>query len=108
MERPTEPRFESSGAARDATGSLPFGISRAPSQRMELVFALSNGGMLAVTHDLGQPVTAESLDRFCTELRQAVGKDGEWREFEDSWGGTGQRAYVHLGEIVGFTARPSR
>ena len=108
MERPTEPRFEGPGAPRDASSTPPFGISRSSSQRIELVFALRNGGMLAVTHDLGKPVTAETLDRFCTELRQAVGKDGEWRDFEDSWSGSGQRAYVQFSEIVGFTARPAR
>ncbi len=87
---------------------MPFGISRSPSQRMELVFALRNGGMLALTHDLGAPVTAESLGAFCDELRQAVGVGGEWRDFGDAWAGTGQRAYIQLGEVIGFTARPAR
>ncbi len=98
------PRLEASG--REASPHLPFGISRSPSQRVELVFALRSGGTLAVTHDMGAPVTAESLDRFCAELRQAVG-GSDWREFGDSWAGTGQRAYVQLAEVVGFTARPA-
>ncbi len=107
MTPPTAPRSEQAGA-REAGGTLPFGISRAPSQRIELVFALRNGGMLAVTHDLGVPVTAEALDKFCAELRDEIGRDGQWREFGDAWAGTGQRANIKLSEVVGFTARPAR
>jgi hypothetical protein len=106
MPRQSAPRLESPG--REAAPNTPFGISRSPSQRIELVFALRNGGMLAVTHDLGTPVSAETLDKFCAELRQAVSDGGDWREFGDAWAGTGQRAYVQLGEVVGFTARPAR
>jgi hypothetical protein len=95
-------------AGREAAPITPFGISRSPSQRIELVFALRNGGVLAVTHDLGTPVTAETLDKFCAELRQSVGTEGDWREFGDAWAGTGQRAYVQLSEVIGFTARPAR
>ena len=108
MARRTTPRLETSSAGRDPAGTLPFGISRSPSQRIELVFALRNGGMLAASHDMGAPVTAETLDRFCAELRQAIGAGSDWREFEDSWGVTGQRTHVQLGEVIGFTARPAR
>ena len=106
-QRPT-PRLESTGAGRDPTATPPFGISRSPSQRLELVFALRNGGMITAAHDMGAPVTAETLDRFCSELRQAIGAGSDWREFEDSWGVTGQRTHVQLGEVIGFTARPAR
>jgi hypothetical protein len=106
MPRQTAPRLE--GASREASPNTPFGISRSPSQRIELVFALRNGGVLGVTHDLGTPVSAETLDKFCAELRQAVGTSGDWRDFGDAWSGTGQRAYVQMGEVIGFTARPAR
>ena len=106
MPEQNAPRMESS--AREASPHMPFGITRSPGQRIELVFALRSGGMLAVTHDMGAPVTAETLDRFCAELRQAVGGASDWREFGDAWAGTGQRAYVQLAEVVGFTARPAR
>ncbi|HLH25448.1 MAG TPA: hypothetical protein VK066_23255 [Chloroflexota bacterium] len=106
MPRQSAPRLEA--ASREASPNTPFGISRSPSQRVELVFALRNGGVLAVTHDLGTPVTAESLERFCTELRQSLGGAGDWREFGDAWAGTGQRSYVQLSEVIGFTARPAR
>src|SRR5688572_33381044 len=79
-QRPT-PRLESTGAGRDPTATPPFGISRSPSQRLELVFALRNGGMITAAHDMGAPVTAETLDRFCAELRQAIGAGSDWREF---------------------------
>jgi hypothetical protein len=89
-------------------GRVPFGISRGPGNRVELMFALRQGGVLAVSHELGQPVSAEALDRFCKELREAVAAGKDWVDFADAWGGTGQRAYVNLAEVVGFTARPAR
>ncbi len=108
MARRKEPRQETPSAPREPASPMPFGISRVPSQRIELVFALRNGGMLALTHDMGTAVTAETLDRFCAELRQEVALEGQWRDFGDAWVGTGQRAFVLLGEVIGFTARPAR
>jgi hypothetical protein len=108
MPRRRPPQLESESRPADAPGPLPFGLSRGPGQRIELVFALRNGGMLAVTHDLGAPVTAETLDRYCAELREAVAAGKEWWQFADSWGGTGQRAFLQLSEVIGFTARPAR
>ncbi|HZU05293.1 MAG TPA: hypothetical protein VFB73_04920 [Chloroflexota bacterium] len=102
------PKLESESRPAGAPGPLPFGLSRGPGQRIELVFALRNGGMLAVTHDLGTPVTAETLDRYCAELREAVAAGKDWWQFADSWGGTGQRAFLQLSEVIGFTARPAR
>lgn len=106
MPRQSAPRLEAAG--REASPNTPFGISRSPSQRIELVFALRNGGALGVTHDMGAAVSAETLDKFCAELRQAVGTGSDWRDFGDAWAGTGQRAYVQMSEVIGFTARPAR
>ena len=108
MGRRTEPRLDAESREPALPGRVPFGIARGPGNRIELVFALRQGGMLAVSHDLGAPVTAESLDRYCAELRQAVEAGKEWWSFEDAWSGSGQRAFVQLGEVVGFTARPAR
>jgi hypothetical protein len=102
------PRQETPSASREPASPVPFGISRAPSQRIELVFALRGGGMLALTHDMGVAVTAENLEGFCAELRQEIGQQGQWRDFGDAWAGTGQRAFVLLDEVIGFTARPAR
>ncbi len=106
--RKNTPRLETESRESGAGGRVPFGMSRGPGSRVELVFALRNGGMLAVTHDLGGQVNVDTLDRYCTELRQAVAAGQDWGEFADSWGGTGQRAYIQLSEVVGFTARPAR
>lgn len=89
-------------------GRVPFGITRTESQRIELVFALRQGGTLGITHDIGQAVTADTLDRYCEELRQAVSAGKDWWQFADSWNGTGQRAYLALDQVVGFTVRPAR
>jgi hypothetical protein len=104
----TAPHMETESRESGTAGRVAFGISRSASQRIELVFALRQGGVLAVTHDLGAPVTSDTLDRYCAELRDAVEKGKDWWQFADSWGGTGQRAYVHLEHVVGFTARPAR
>ena len=106
--RKSTPRLETESREQGTAGRVPFGMSRGPGPRIELVFALRNGGVLAVTHDLGSPVTADTLDRYCGELRQAAAAGKDWGEFADSWSGTGQRAYIQLGEVVGFTARPAR
>lgn len=108
MARRNPPHLASETGESSTPGRVPFGITRGTSQRIELVFALRQGGMLAVSHDLGTPATAETLDRYCAELREAVAAGKDWWEFADSWGGTGQRAFVQLAEVVGFTARPAR
>ena len=108
MGRRTAPQSESESREQPLPGRVPFGIARGTGQRIELVFALKQGGMLAVSHDLGTSVTSETLDRYCEELRQAVAAGKDWMQFADSWGGSGQRAYVHLSEVVGFTVRPAR
>jgi hypothetical protein len=108
MRRATPPQLESESREPALPGRVPFGIARGPGNRIELVFALRQGGVLAVSHDLGASVTADSLDRFCKELREAVEAGKDWWQFADAWGGSGQRAFVNLGEVVGFTARPAR
>jgi hypothetical protein len=103
-----QPRLESEPRDHAVAGRVPFGIARTQSQRIELVFALRQGGTLPVTHDLGTPVTAEVLDHYCEELRQAIAAGQGWWQFADAWGGSGQRAYLDLSQVVGFTARPVR
>ena len=108
MRQRPPPRLESESREPALPGRVPFGIARGPGNRVELVFALRQGGVLAVNHELGEALTAEALDRYCNELREAVTGGREWRAFADAWGGTGQRAFLQLGEVVGFTARPAR
>jgi hypothetical protein len=108
MERKLPARAERESREPSLPGRVPFGMARSQSTRIELAFALRQGGILAVNHELTEPVTAESLDRFCRELREAVSAGKDWLDFADSWGGSGQRAYVQLSEVVGFTARPAR
>jgi hypothetical protein len=103
-----KPRLESPRGQAATASRPPFGIARAASQRIELVFALRSGGSLAVTHELSAEATAETLERFCAELRQAVAAGREWGEFADAWSGSGQRAYLQLSEVIGFSARPAR
>ncbi len=108
MPRRTSPHSQGQTREPSLPGRVPFGLARGPGQRVELMFALRQGGVLAVSHELGEAVTAESLDRFCRELREAVAAGKDWVDFADSWSDTGQRAYLNLAEVVGFTARPAR
>jgi hypothetical protein len=102
------PHLESEHRGESGPGRLPFGIARAPGQRVEIVFALRQGGTVAVIHELGSEVTAESLERYCAELRQMIAAGRDWGEFADAWSATGQRAFVQFSEVVGFSARPAR
>ncbi len=108
MPRRTQPHSQAQSREPALPGRVPFGLARGPGHRIELMFALRQGGVLAVSHELGEPVTAESLDRFCSELREAVAAGKDWVDFADGWSDTGQRAYLNLAEVVGFTARPAR
>ncbi len=92
MPRRTSPHSQGQTREPSLPGRVPFGLARGPGQRVELMFALRQGGVLAVSH----------------ELREAVAAGKDWVDFADSWSDTGQRAYLNLAEVVGFTARPAR
>jgi hypothetical protein len=108
MRERNTPRQQAEHKDEGASGRMPFGIARAPGQRVELVFTLRQGGVFAVTHDLGDAVTAETLERYARELREAIAAGKDWGEFADAWNATGQRGCLQLGDVAGFTVRPSR
>src|SRR5947209_1021221 len=108
MARTNRPHQQAESRQPALPGRVPFGIARGSGHRIEVVFALRQGGLLSVNHNLDDAVSAETLDRFCAELREAIAGGKEWRAFADAWDSTGQRAYVFLGDVVGFTARPAR
>jgi hypothetical protein len=108
MHEPTRPHLQAESREPSLPGRVPFGIARGPGHRIEVVFALRQGGVLAVNHNLEEAVSAESLDRFCAELREAISAGKDWRSFSDAWDATGQRAYVSMADVVGFTVRPAR
>ena len=72
MRRKNAPHAQGETREPSLPGRVPFGIARGPGNRIELAFALRQGGVMGVNHELAEPVTAESLDRFCRELREAV------------------------------------
>lgn len=85
-----------------------FGLSRPRTTRIEINFVFKNGGALIVFQDTGQPVTEESLDAFARELSEQLGNRPQQRVFADDWDATGQRAWVNLAEVSGFSLRPAR
>lgn len=85
-----------------------FGLSRQRTARVEIVFALKSGSVLTVYHDMGEPVTEETAAALARELSEQLTGKPEPRVFQDEWSATGQRAWVNLAEVAGFSLRPAR
>jgi hypothetical protein len=88
-------------------GKPTFGLSREKSNRLELVLALTGGGLINVFVEIDDDATPERVESYSSELASAIGA-GEKRSFTDSWGATGQRAWVDLGQVVAFTVRQAK
>ncbi|MCC6177905.1 MAG: hypothetical protein IT305_21605 [Chloroflexi bacterium] len=89
-------------------GARPtFGMARDQSRRIEIAFALKQGGMLTVVEELDDAVSEEVITQFGEQLAQDVAK-GAPRTFSDGWHNSGQRAWVNLGDVVAFSLRPAR
>lgn len=87
---------------------MHFGISRQPTARIEIVFALKSGNHVTAYQETAAPVTAESLDAFAKELAEQLAGNPGQRTFVDDWGASGQRAWVNLSEVAAFSVRPAR
>ena len=82
----------------------PFGLVREPINRLELVLAMRGGAVINVFDKVEDEVTEERLDKYLAELAEQI-REGRARLFSDAWSATGQKAWVDLGEVTGFTVR---
>ena len=98
---------EGSSAPRVGFGRPSFGMSRDQGKRLEITFALKNGGAVTAVEELDEPLTAEVLADYAKQLNKDLA-EGRPRSFADAWGSTGQYAWVNLGEVVAFSLRPAK
>jgi hypothetical protein len=84
-----------------------FGLARDQGRRVEVSFAMRNGGTLTVLEEMEDPLTDEMLQSYSEQLAKEIAS-GEARTFTDGWSATGQRAWVLLREVVAFSVRPAK
>ena len=97
------------GAASPQFGpSRPaFGLARDQGRRIEITFALKQGGALTALDEQQDDLTDELLQGYSDQLAQDVAA-GTTRTFADAWGASGQRVWINLGEVVAFSVRPAK
>jgi hypothetical protein len=96
-----------SGAPGFGAGRPTFGMVKDQGRRLEISFALKNGGMVTAVEELGDDLTEEIVKAFSEALAKDVA-GGATRTFSDSWNTSGQRAWINLGEVVAFSVRPAK
>jgi len=63
--------------------------------------------MLSAVNHLDQDLTAELLQSYADQLAKDVAASAT-RTFIVAWAASGQRAWINLGEVVAFSARPAK
>ena len=100
---------EGQSAPRFSPGRPSFGLARDQGRRVEVSFAMKNGGMLTVVEELDEPLTAELLQQYSDKLAGEISEGGTaTRTFADAFSASGQRAWVILREVVAFSVRPAK
>jgi hypothetical protein len=98
----TQPATTMPGASRTT-----FGLSRDQGRRIEVTLLLRRGGSLTVVDEVDEAITAEGLAAYARSLASDIEAKAS-RSFTDNWNATGQRAWVSLGEVVGYSLRPAK
>lgn len=99
---------EGTGGPRLGMSSRPtFGMTRDQGRRVEITFALKQGGMLSAVDELDESLTADSIAEYGKQLTKDVA-EGRPRMFADGWNASGQQTWVNLGEVVAFSIRPAK
>lgn len=96
------------GAAPSRTAVGPtFGLARDQGKRIEITFALKNGGGLTTVEEMDESLSDELLQGYSEQLARDVAA-GSTRTFADGIAASGQRAWINLGEVVAFSVRPAK
>jgi len=102
-----QPRLQETASPAFGPQSPTFGLVRDRGRRLEIVFAMRSGVILSVYEDADEDVTERLIEQYAGELTTQVAAGGQ-RSFSDSWGATGQRAWVNLSDVSAFAVRPAR
>jgi hypothetical protein len=89
------------------SGRPSFGLTRDQGKRIEVTFALRNGGTLLVIDEMDEELTAELVQGYRDQLAKDIAA-GATRMFTDGWAASGQHAWVLLREVVAFSVRPAK
>jgi len=88
-------------------GRPTFGMTRDQGKRLEVTFVMKNGGSLTAIEELSESLSDAVLADYAKQLTKDLA-EGRPRSFADSWGASGQYAWVNLGEVVAFSLRPAK
>jgi len=94
-------------APRFGAGRPTFWMVKDQGKRLEISFAMKNGGMLTAVEELNDDLTEGMVKEFSEQLAKDVA-GGTTRTFSDSWNASGQQAWINLGEVVAFSVRPAK
>ena len=100
-------RSEGSSPPGFGVGGPKFGMARDQGRRIEISFAMKNGGLLTAVEELNEALTADVIADFAKQLEKGVA-EGRKRTFVDGWSNSGQFAWVDLGEVSAFSLRPAK
>lgn len=84
-----------------------FGLARDQGKRIEVTFALKQGGGLTAIDEMEEDLTDELVRGYSEQLAKDVAA-GATRTFADGWAASGQRVWINLGEVVAFSVRPAK
>jgi hypothetical protein len=104
---PTARAAGESSSARLGPARPTFGMAKDQGRRIEITFVMRNGGMLTAIEEMGDSLTEEMIQAYGEKLAKEVGM-GATRTFSDGWSASGQRVWINLGEVVGFSVRPAK
>ena len=100
-------RSEGSSAHTFGVGRPAFGMARDQGRRVEISFALKNGGLLTVVEELEDNLSESLMKDYGEQLTKDVA-EGKRRTFSDSWTSSGQYAWIDLSEVAAFSLRPAK
>jgi hypothetical protein len=82
-------------------------MARDQGRRIEIAFALRNGGLLTAIEELEDTLSEALVKRYAEQLREDIA-NGNGRTFVDAWSASGQHTWVDLREVAAFSLRAAK